>query len=782
MEITHLPDVAQVGAGLSESLAPGVEQNAAREIDRLIDTAHRNGRRRLYEHEVYELLRLTGGIEPPLHMLVRPGEPLDAQALARITSQRVALKLVSPGVVHKTDQRAIAFCDNDAEEIASGIAHLLDEPQRRAQAEGVLVVEFVAPQREDKTPPGALGHELFVGVRSTREFGPVLAAGLGGTDTEYMARTIRPDRAIARALVADLTPEAFFDQFAQTIAYDLLSGRVRGREQTISDDELLRCFRVFIDLTRRFCGRRDTAATITELEVNPFGCRDGRLIPLDGRARFGDAVARPLPRPEASVRALLEPESIAVLGVSATNRANFGRIILNNIIGAGFDPEKVRVIKDGMDRIDDVACAPSLSALDEPVDLLVVAAGASELPSTVNECVDSGNVRSAVLIPGGAGETEGSEHIADELRLAVMRARTIDNGPVFLGPNSMGLQSRPGRFDTFFIPAEKLAKRWDAPHRGVALVSQSGAFIVRTLSAFESLDPAFTISVGNQVDVTLSDLVRPIGRRPDIHTIGVYAEGFNDLDGLDLCKAFEDITGSGKTVVFYKAGRTSAGRDAAAGHTASLAGDYDVCKAAGRQARALVAENFTEFSQLLEVAAMTHTATARGVRIGALTNAGCESVSMGDQSDDTRASASLPAFSEKTRARLRNILAANRLSALVTPRNPLDLTPMAGERAYLDATRILLEADETDAVLVSCIPATPAVPSIESELTEGSALAEGLALLRDEFNKPIVTVVDAGPRYDTFADTLRAAGFAVLPSADEAIRVLGRVLVNRTRR
>jgi acyl-CoA synthetase (NDP forming) len=755
-----------------------MEQAAARTIEDLVADAHRDGRDRLFEHEVYELLRHAGGVEPPAHLFVRSGETLSRDALAALAADRVVLKLVSPEVVHKSDEHAIVVCRNDIAAVREAIAGLHERHKHRSRVDGVLVVAFVERERAGL---GGTGVELFVGVRTTREFGPVIAAGLGGTGAEYMAKAIRPDRAIARSIVAELTPDAFLERFSRTVAYELVSGRVRGHERAIPDEELLRCFGVFIELARRLCVHRDDAPSLTELEVNPFVCRDQRLVPLDGRGRTGQAVRRPRPRPASRVRALLEPRTIAVLGVSATNPRSFGRIILRNIVGSGFDPSAVRVIKDGATEIDGVACAPSVSALPEPADLLVVAAGAGELPSIVQECVDSGKVGSAVLIPGGAGETEGSEHIAEEIHHAVSRARERDNGPVFIGPNSMGLQSRPGRFDTFFIPTEKLAKRWDAPHRGVALVSQSGAFIVRTMSSFESLDPAFTVSIGNQTDLTLSDFVRVIGERPDIHTLGVYAEGFNDLDGLDLCRAVTDITRAGKTVVFYKAGRTAAGRDAAAGHTASLAGDYEVCEAAARQAGALVAEDFTAFSQLLEVAVMTHGAQVRGARIGAVTNAGCESVSMGDQTDDTRGPASLPPLPEATRERLAGVLASRRLSSLVTPRNPLDLTPMAGEEAYLDATRAMLEADGFDAVIVSCIPATPAVPSTGAELTEGSSLAKGLAHLRDEFGKPLVVVVDAGPRYEAFVAVMRDAGFAVLRSADEAVRVLGRVLAGRVR-
>jgi acyl-CoA synthetase (NDP forming) len=756
-----------------------VDDAAAREIERVVAGAHREGRDRLFEHEVYRLLRHAGGIEPPAHLFIAHGDPIDPAALARLPGDRVVLKLVSPEVAHKSDHGGVAFCARDADAVSREMSRMLDRHAHRSRVDGVLVVEHVDT---DTHAPGGLGTELFVGLRETREFGPVLAAGLGGTDSEYLAGCLREDRAVARAPIADLTPESFLSAFRGTAAYELVSGRVRGHERAVSDEELVRCFAAFIDLAGRLPAQRQGRPGLTELEINPFTVRGQRLVPLDGRARLGEATRRPPPRPSAGVRSLLEPRSIAVLGVSGTNPKSFGRIILRNIIGAGFDPASVRVVKEGADRVEGVPCVPSISGLAEPVDLLVVAAGADQLPAIVDECVESRRVRSAVLIPGGAGETEGSEGIGRALAHAVARARLIPEGPVFVGPNSMGLQSRPGRFDTFFIPEEKLAKRWDAPHRGVALVSQSGAFLVRTLSAFESLDPAITISLGNQSDLTLSDLVGAIGERPDIHTIGVYAEGFGDLDGLDLCRSIASITARGGSVVLYKGGRTAAGRDAAAGHTASLAGDYDVCRDAAARAGAIVAEDFTAFSQILEVATMTRALPARGTRLGAVTNAGCESVSMGDQSGRPGTAWTLPELSDRTRAGLGDVLATHRLSGLVTPRNPLDLTPMAGERAYLDAARAMLEADEFDALVVSCVPPTPAVPSVAMELQAGSGLATGLAALRDEIGKPVVTAVDAGPRYEPFVAAFRDAGFPVIRSADDAIRVLGRVLSSRAHR
>lgn len=751
----------------------GAEAHA---VERLLWDVYEDDREQLFEHEVYQIIQLVGAISPPEHVFVRTDEIITEAALTRFQSDRVVLKLVSPEVPHKSDAHGIVFCRNDHETVKQEIDRLLKHHAHRDRVDGVLVVEFV--KRENT----GLGGELFVGVRATREFGPVIAAGLGGIDTEYLAKAMRPGLAVAKALATDISAEEFFGLFKKTAAYDLLSGRARGHNRVVSDGELLRCFRAFISVATRFCVvRGEEGPDVAELEVNPFAYRHQRLIPLDGRGRLRTAVPRPAARPATRVRNLLEPASIAVLGVSAENKKSFGRIILNNVIGSGFDPADVRVIKPDTDEIDGVACVPSIADLPSPVDLLVVAAGAAELPSVVNQCVDSGKVHSAILIPGGAGETEGSEDIAAAIREAVDRAREQEDGPVFLGPNSLGLQSRPGRYDTFFIPHNKLDKRWDKPHKGVALVSQSGAFIVRAMSNFEKLDPAFTVSIGNQTDLTLSDIVAVVGERDDIHTLGVYAEGFNDLDGLDLLRVIDELTEAGKTVVFYKAGRTDSGRDAAAGHTASVAGDYEICEAGAAHAGALVAEDFTTFSQMLEIATTTHGFTVRGRRIGAIANAGCETVAMGDNVDESPYSASLPAPAEPTLDALNAMLAEHRLTSLVNARNPLDLTPMASEAAYVEATRIFLEADEIDAVIVSCIPLTPAVASTETELEAGSALIDGLTRLRAEFDKPIITVIDAGARYDAFVARLRDAGFATIRSADEAIRVFGRVLASRER-
>ena len=477
---------------LVENRLTGAEATA---FERTLLRAYEENRRPLYEHEVYMLVELVGAISPPKYIFVPKGGMVAPDALANFPGDRVVLKIVSQDVIHKTDAAGIVFATKDYETVRREVDRLVARHDGSARVEGVLVVEFV-----ERTGSG-FGNELFVGVRATREFGPVIAAGLGGIDTEYLASKMRPGVAVAKACATDTTAEEFLDLFKRTAAYDVMAGRARGRRRVVSDGELLRCFRAFISIARHFCTDRGAEGPdVAELEVNPFAFRQERMVPLDGRGRLGTASQRAAARPLDKVRNLLEPKAIGVLGVSSSGM-NFGRIILNNIKNCGFPTEHLHIVKDGEREIDGIRCVPTVKDLPEFVDMLVIAAPAPAIPEITVDVIGSGKVGAAIMIPGGMGEKEGTEEIERKIRAAIAASREMKGGgPVFLGPNCMGIQSRPGKYDTFFIPQSKLDTRWTAPARRVALVSQSGAFIVSRLSNLETLDPALSISLGNQID------------------------------------------------------------------------------------------------------------------------------------------------------------------------------------------------------------------------------------------------------------------------------------------
>ena len=770
------PDPAAIGLAAASSELTSAE---ARAIGQILERVRDDGRTQLFEHEVYSIVELAGAITPPRHRFVEVGETLSRDDVAAFPGDRVVVKIVSPDIVHKTEAGGVSFVAKSADEVNREMKRLAARHgQDGKRIDGTLVVEFV-----EQAGRGT-GDELFVGIRQTREFGPVIAAGLGGVATEFLSSKMLPGIGVAKAAALDTTPEEFFETFRSTAAYELLAGTVRGHDRVVGDGELIRCFRAFLAIARACCIADEEGLCLEELEVNPFAFRQKLMVPLDGRARLGQPITASAARPIEKTRRLLEPRSIAVLGVS-TKRANFGRIILNNIKDCGFPTDRLCVIKSGEDTVDGVRCIGSLHDLAHPVDLLVAAIGAEHIPPLVDELLEweragRGRCASVILIPGGLGETSGTEGIQERIREAIAAHRRNGyGGPVFLGGNSMGVRSRPGSYDTFFIPADKLDPRRRVPPKRAALVSQSGAFIITRMSNLQYLDPTLAISIGNQVDLTVSDLLLAVAQRDDVDCIGVYIEGFNDLDGLAFIRAVQRATGSGKIVVFYKAGRTSAGRSAAKGHTASLAGDYDICQAAVAAARAIVTDTFKEFEQLMELGTDLHVKRIHGTRIGAVSNAGYESVGMADTVKGVRYQVDVPALSEEARKRLADALADHGLAALVNAANPLDLTPMADDDAYEACIKVMLEADELDALIVGCVPMTPQLLSTPSEIDRPDSIARRLPRLFAESQKPLIVVVDCAEPYDELARAIRSAGVPVFRSADQAVRSLGRYLCHR---
>jgi acyl-CoA synthetase (NDP forming) len=340
--------------------------------------------------------------------------------------------------------------------------------------------------------------------------------------------------------------------------------------------------------------------------------------------------------------------------------------------------------------------------------------------------------------------------------------------------------SHPGRYDTTFIPEYKLPKTPAGTSRTSCFISQSGAFIIANLSRIPWLDPAYALSIGNQIDVTAGDLLGFLKDDPDIEVVAVYMEGFRPGDGLAFAAAAREAVLLGKDVVFYKAGRTSEGRSATAGHTASVAGDYAVCAAALDQAGVLVAADFGEFSDLLNLCVHLRGRPLRGDRLAAVSNAGFEAVGMADSIKGTISGLRLVPFSAACATAISETLARRRLDGLVDVKNPLDVTPMADDRLFARIVEQVLDDDEVDLAVVGVVPLTPALQTLPPGADHGESIhhEDSIASLLQSAaattTTPVVVVVDAGRLFDPLADRLQASGLPVFRNADRAVRALRR--------
>jgi acetyltransferase len=109
--------------------------------------------------------------------------------------------------------------------------------------------------------------------------------------------------------------------------------------------------------------------------------------------------------------------------------------------------------------------------------------------------------------------------------------------------------------------------------------SQSGALCTAVLDFAADRNFGFSkfISIGNKADVDELDLLRYLHRDHDTEVILIYVEELRRVP--DFIQAVKEITCGDyrpKPVLVIKSGRTSAGAQAAASHTGSLAGTEGV--------------------------------------------------------------------------------------------------------------------------------------------------------------------------------------------------------------
>ncbi|HSW32115.1 MAG TPA: hypothetical protein VLH36_00730, partial [Steroidobacteraceae bacterium] len=417
---------------------------------------------------------------------------------------------------------------------------------------------------------------------------------------------------------------------------------------------------------------------------------------------------------------------------------------------------------------------------EQKLDLLIVAVNAEAVYGLVDEIIDTDAADAVMLIPGGLGETRKSREPAAAMATRINAAHArAGGGPVFLGANCLGVVSHPGSYDSWFIPLERLPKPSKKPQRNSVMLSQSGAFMITRLSHNPWLDPRYMLAMGNQTDLTHGDLLAFFAGRAEIETIGIYVEGFRDLDGLDFARAIRQAVRQGKDVVVYKAGRTTPGAGGAMGHTASVAGDYALFESVVRHAGAIVAADVTAFDDLFYIAGALHGKRISGRKLGAISGAGFEAVSMADSTETDSFAMEMGTLAPATVKRIEEILAAKRLDALVEVGNPIDINPGADDEAHLSIAEAFLRDPNIDAVVVALDPTAPAVRALEaSQLRPGHDIndpASTVALMPPivaRTEKPIIGVIDAGRLYDAMAARLMDQGVCIFRNCARATSAL----------
>jgi acyl-CoA synthetase (NDP forming) len=703
------------------------------------------------EHEVYGFLSDVG-IGTPRHCFI-DGEHQLADAPFE-EGAPVVVKGIARDLWHKSDSGALAFCGFDRDAIAELHTRMRERVGGDFEWLGTLIAERIQFQRANQAPC-----EIFVSLQRDQCCGAIISFGFGGLLTEDWAREMKQSLLVWPASV--YTPE---DAFAELQAHWLgriLLGEARQQAALTTPDKLLG----FLDKLWKL-DELMARENLGLLEMNPVVVdTKGEFVALDGvglRSMEGHEETCPVPLQDDS---FLSPRRIALAGVSA-RAGNVGGLILENLRQSELPETGLVVVKPGVEAFEGIPCVPDVTALAAaPVDILIIALPARQcVPMIEQLCAQGGGAAVVYIVAGGIGDGADREGFGARLSALIESRRQAGEWcPAIVGPNGLGMLLSPLKLNSLFIPQSKLNVEF-APDSDVALISQSGAFLITRLSRHSNLNLKYGFSIGNQLDMKLSDFMALVARDKSVRVLGIYVEGFVGGDACAVAKLVEQFRAENRHVIIYKGGRSQLGKSAAASHTGAMTGDYHVQKRLLHKAGAILTESFNQFNAVLKWMAAYPDLRKLG-KLAIVTNAGYETVGSVDILGDNDTDRLYP-LTEEDRAVLSGVLERHGMQGLVAAANPLDLTPMADEALYFDCVEAMLGFG-AGVVMLGLVPLSEQLDT--QQLNQAEAFAARLKSLAQSTGRLIGIVIDAGVPYQRYKAVFERQGFPVFDGMDMGV-------------
>jgi acyl-CoA synthetase (NDP forming)/GNAT superfamily N-acetyltransferase len=424
----------------------------------------------------------------------------------------------------------------------------------------------------------------------------------------------------------------------------------------------------------------------------------------------------------ASLRALLRPRSVAVVGASRRADA-IGHAVVANLLAEGFTGS-CHPVNPRAETIAGLRVVASARDLPPDVDLAVLCVPAAAVPQVAEECGQRGVRALAVITAGLTGDAE----LAGGLLAAVRR-----HGMRLVGPNCLGvINTDPDvRLNATFA-------RGPVPAGRIGVVTQSGGVGIALLEQFAAagLGISNLVSTGDKYDVSGNDMLLWWLRDDSTDLAVIYVESFgNPRKFATLARALSER----KPVLAVRTGRTEAAQRAAASHTAAAATPAVTRDALYGQAGILPVESLTDI--VGTAAVLSWQPLPAGNRVMVVGNVGGIGVIAADACATN--GLALPDLTDQTRRTLTTLLPST--ASLL---NPVDTTAGVKDEVFHDAVRAILHDSNVDALVVLAAPTAVANP------------ADGLADVVADSPKPVV-VVRVGQ--DTVVEPLRPADPAGRP-------------------
>ena len=454
---------------------------------------------------------------------------------------------------------------------------------------------------------------------------------------------------------------------------------------------------------------------------------------------------------------LLDPESIAIVGLSADPAKHGGRV-LANLRKLGF-PGQVWGVNPGLPSVEGVKVFASLSDLPDAPDLVVCAVPAHAVPKIA---MGAQGVGALMVFAGGFAES-GDDGMALEADLSEWVQRV---GFRLLGPNSGGVIRRSKGLAASFLTC--LDRNAGEIRSGpVGLVTQSGGTgsYIHNLAAARGGGLAVSVSTGNEADIQMGEAISAVSVLDEVKVVLALIETVRD--GQVFIEAVRDSIAQGKPVVACRIGTGDRGKALMTTHTGALALPEKVLHGVLESLGVVMGDTPAEAYDIAEMLARAPVPT--GDRTAIVTHSGGIAIHLADLAEQSGLDLHQPGPGLKA--------ALDPLLDLGTANNPLDMGGIiGGPGRFAEVVDRIARSGDYDVVLAvsTAHPPSHSAERVRDLLDLVSPPVGGSTGAAGEGGTPI-PILHLWMAGDQAAEALESLREAVAPVTEEpraAIRAL----------
>ncbi len=320
-------------------------------------------------------------------------------------------------------------------------------------------------------------------------------------------------------------------------------------------------------------------------------------------------------------QAVLDPRSVALVGASgdvAKNTARPQRFLLRHGFRGAVYP-----INRGRDEILGRRAYPSVASIGAPVDHAFIMVPTRDVIAAIEDCGAAGVKVATIYTDGFADAGEEGRGLQREVLQCAQR-----HGIRLIGPNCIGLANvHSGAMLSVVAVLEMEAIR-PGP---ISVVSQSGSMMGALLSRGLARGFGFAklVSVGNEVDLSVGEIVDMLVDDPHTQTIALFMESMRNAPA--LARAARRAFAAGKPLIVYKLGRSAVGEALAISHTGAMAGADDVADAFFRTHGIVRVDHLETLLEIAPLLANRRPAPVAKARVAVVTTTGGGAATVADR-------------------------------------------------------------------------------------------------------------------------------------------------------